>query len=139
MKPLRPSIPFLFATVAIGALSCAHGEPPKQVRYAELGHGALATFDGKTPLIVEFQAGDRVPVNLELTGEEFALAPEHPPVELVAKQHCFVWFGADGVRAAPDLAHLDEKPRQPGSFRVGFNTGPNQGTKLDVVIVGPKR
>ena len=130
----------LVAPVAAAALvlvGCGHEAAATHVRFADFDKGALKHFDGSHPLIIEFQPGERLPVNLEVTGEGFALEPQHPPLELVAKEHCFVRVGADGFRLSRDGVHF-EKPRTPGSFRVGLGSRPGEHVRLDVVIVGPR-
>lgn len=127
----------LLAAATLATLGCGHAMAPTRVRFADLGQGALKNYDGARPLIIEFQPGERLPVNLNVTGEGFELAPQHPPLEIVAKEHCFVRVDSDGFRFSRDGEHFD-KPRQPGSFRVGFWSHPGQQTRLDVVIVGPR-
>ncbi|MFZ5895200.1 MAG: hypothetical protein ACOY0T_29335 [Myxococcota bacterium] len=119
---------------------CASTPPAHHVRYADLGSGKLANpFDGRAPLVVEFQAGDRVPVNFVFSGEDFALVPERPALELVAKHRCFVRFWKDGIRASLNPNDFETKPRQPGSFRLGLAAQRGEQPKLDVVIVTPRR
>jgi hypothetical protein len=110
-----------------------------RVRYADIDKGALQGFTGAEPLIIEFQPGDRVPVNFELTGEGFELQPQHPPLELVATQRCFLRISAKGFRVGLDPDHFDDKPSQPGSFRIGFGAVRGQPAKVDVVIAAPRR
>jgi hypothetical protein len=107
------------------------------VRFADFGKGALKNYDGSRPLIVEFQAGERVPVNLQVSGEGFELAPQHPALEIVVTEHCFVRVDSDGFRISRDGQHFD-KPRTPGGFRVGFWSRPGQPGKLDVIVAGPR-
>lgn len=126
-------------SLVLGALGCASSAEPYRVRYADIGSGAMKDFRGTVPLVVEFQQGDRLPVNFSFTGEDFELEPAKPKLELVAKGHCFVRFDEDGIRVSLDGEHFDQKPRVPGSFRVGFNAQRGKPTKLDVVIVAPQR
>lgn len=118
---------------------CTSAPPPTRVRFADLQRGALASYTGRSPLIVEFQAGDRVPVDLSFTGEDFELVRAGTSLELVAKQHCFVRFDENGIRTSRDGRDFDRKPSQPGSFRVGLRSERGQPTELEVTIVGPKR
>lgn len=124
----------LFCTSA-----CAATPTPFRVRYADASHGGSQGYDGKRPLVVELAAGDRIPVNLQIDTEDVDLVPAHPPLELVAKHHCFVRFWSDGVRASLDPEHFEEKPRIPGRFRVGLTAEHGEATHLDVVIVTPRR
>jgi hypothetical protein len=135
----RFSLVLWIAWTGLTTLGCAHAVAPKRVRYADINNGALQGYTGAEPLIIEFQPGDRLPVNFEFTGEDFELQPQHPPLELVAKRHGFVRIGTNGIRTSPDPDHFDSKPSQPGSFRVGFGAAPGKPAKLDVVIAAPRR
>ena len=127
------------ALAGLTTLGCAHSVAPKRVRYADINSGALQGYTGAEPLIIEYQPGDRLPVNFEFIGEDFELQPQHPPLELVAKRHGFVRIAANGIRTSPDPGHFDNKPSQPGSFRVGFGAVQGKPAKLDVVIAAPRR
>ena len=128
----------LLLLVLVTAIGCAHAPDPVRVSLARIGAGGLARWTGEEPLIVEFQAGDRLPVHLELGGEEFILDPSQPPIELVAKLHCFVRFDNHGIRTSLDGLNFDA-PEHPGSFRVGLNAAPGRSPWLDVILKGPRR
>jgi hypothetical protein len=121
-------------------LGCAHTQPAAfRVRYGDLAHGAMLSYTGSEPLIVEFQAGDRLPVRLDFNSEDFELVPQHPPFEVVAKQHCFVRFGSDGIHTSLDPAHFPKTPSRPGMFHIGLNAQRGQQTALEISIVAPRR
>jgi len=127
----------LLLAAALATSACGHEAAATHVRFADFGRGALKGYDGSRPLVVEFQQGERLPVNLAVTGEGFELDPQHPPLEIVAKEHCFVRVDAKGFRVSRDGVHFD-KPRHPGTFRIGFWSHPGQPGRLDVVIEGPR-
>jgi hypothetical protein len=131
----RLALPLVLALV--GCASAA--PPPTRVHFADIARGALANYTGQAPLVVEFQAGDRVPVDLSFTGEDFELVRQGAQLELVAKQHCFVRFDAEGIRTSKDGRDFDQKPSKPGSFRIGLGSKKGEPTKLEVAIVGPRR
>jgi hypothetical protein len=138
--PVARRLQFLpLVLTGLTSFGCAHSPAPMRVRFADINHGALQGYTGAAPLLVEFQKGDRVPVNFELTGEGFELDPSHPALELVATQHCFLRVGSDGFRLGLDPDHLDDKPRKPGSFRIGFGAARGQPAKVEVVIAAPQR
>jgi len=112
--------------------------PTTPIRFADLGSGRLESLDLRPPFVVEFQAGDRLPVDFDFTGEDFELSPAHPPMTLIAKQHCFVRFSADGIRSSLDPRNFD-KPKTPGTFRIGLNARRGEPAKLDVIIATPRR
>ena len=110
---------------------------PTPIRYADLGHSA--SLDLRPPFVIEFQAGDQLPVDFDFTSEDFELSPAHPTMTLVAKQHCFVRFSAEGVRASLDPHNFEQKPKTPGSFRFGLKVLRGEPGKLDVGIATPRR
>lgn len=136
----RPERRLAFAGLGLLLLAtagCASEAPPLRVRYADMERGAARAYTGEGPLIVEFQAGDRIPVEFHFTGDYFELTPL-PGVELVARAHCFVRFSRDGIRVSADGTTFDEKPRQPGRFGIGLHAENGQRTKLEVSIVTPR-
>ena len=110
---------------------------PTPIRYADLGHSP--SLDLRAPFVVEFQAGDQVPVDFDFAAEDFELSPAHPTMTLIAKQHCFVRFSADGIRSSLDPRNFEQKPRTPGSFRIGLKVLRGEPGKLDVGIATPRR
>jgi hypothetical protein len=105
---------------------------------AQIGNGGLTRWTGKAPLIVEFQAGDHLPIHMELSSEDFALEPSTPALELVARRHCFVRFDDHGIRTSSDGQSFDE-PKQPGSFRIGLNASPGVPPRFDVIVHAARR
>jgi hypothetical protein len=118
---------------------CAASPPPFHARYAEIGKGALAEYRGDRPLVVEFQPGERLPVDLRIESEDFELVPAQPPLEFVAKRRVFVRFGSDGMRMSSDGVNFDQKPREPGRFQLGFSATKTTPPKLQAHVVAPKR
>ncbi len=127
------------ASIALWTLGCASSREAFRVRYADIAAGGMQDYSGAAPLVVEFEKGDRLPVDFSFAGEDFELVPSKPKFEIVAKRHCFVRFGGDGIRVSTDGRHFDEKPKAPGSFHVGFSAKRGEPTKLEVAIVAPKR
>jgi len=109
-----------------------------RVRYADMPSGAARAYRGDRPLVVEFQKGDRVPVDFHFDGQYFALTPV-PAFDVIATEHCFVRFWRDGIRVSPDAEHFDGKPRQPGQFRLGLSSAAGQGAKLEISVRTPRR
>jgi hypothetical protein len=113
--------------------ACAHSQDPVRVSLAQIGNGGLTRWTGKAPLIVEFQAGDHLPIHMELSSEDFVLEPSTPPLELVARRHCFVRFDGHDIRTSSDGQSFDE-PKQPGSFRIGLNAAPGVPPRFDIIV-----
>jgi hypothetical protein len=110
-----------------------------RVRLADLGSRTGLSFDGRTPVIVELSPGDRLPVHLTFTSDNFALEPSHPEVALVATRHCFVRLGPDGVRVSTDGVSFDAKPHHPGSFRAGLSAAQGTAPHVEIAIDAPQR
>jgi hypothetical protein len=130
---LGPVVVLLLATAGCAGTAVA----PTPIRYADLGHSPA--LDLRVPFVVEFQAGDQLPVDFAFASEDFELSPAHPALTLVAKQHCFVRFAADGVRSSLDARNFDQKPKRPGSFHFGLKVLRGEPAKLDVGIATPQR
>ncbi|HEY5961439.1 MAG TPA: hypothetical protein VIV60_33000 [Polyangiaceae bacterium] len=127
----------LLACVAVATVGCGHEATPMQVRFADFGTGVLKHYDGTRPLIVEFQPGERLPLDFHFRVEGFELDPQHPPLEVVVKQHCYVRINSEGLRISLDGQHFD-KPRQPGSFQIGFEEHRGQPAKVTLALEGPR-
>jgi hypothetical protein len=122
----------------LASTGCAQTPAPTTpIRYADLGQSK--GFDFRVPFVVEFQAGDRLPVDFEFKSDDFELEPARPAMTLVAKQHCYVRFAADGVRVSLDPQHFPDKGKTPGSFRFGLRVNRGEPAKLDVGIATPRR
>jgi hypothetical protein len=138
LSAMRSVCVLLFVSAGLMTPGCAHSPVPMRVRYADIGKGGMTGFTGAQPLIIEFQPGERIPLNFEITGDGFELQPQHPQLELVATQRCFVRIDRKGLRLSADPDHFDDKPKQPGSFRVGLWVDREQHAKVDVVIATPR-
>jgi hypothetical protein len=120
--------------VLLATAGCAQPPPATPVRFADLGSGRLKSLDLRVPFVIEFQAGDRLPVDFEFSSEDFELEPARPAMTLIAKQHCYVRFAEDGVRVSLDPNHFPDKGKKPGSFRFGLKVVRGEPAKLDLGI-----
>jgi hypothetical protein len=126
-------------TLAITTACAAHAPPARTYRYADLIQDPASgrhAFD--QPLILQFEPGDRLPIELGFDDESFALDPAQPALALIAKERCYVRIDGEGVRASRDPNKFDEKPKAPGSFFFGFShqsTGPS----LKVQVRTPRK
>jgi hypothetical protein len=134
LKSLGPVVVLLLASAGCAQTSVA----TTPMRYAELGHGK-APPDLRVPFVVEFQAGERLPIDFEFKSDDFELEPARPTMALVAKQHCYVRFSTDGVRVSLDPQNFPDKGKTPGSFRFGLRVVRGEPAKLDVGIATPRR
>ncbi len=129
------ALTFLLGFSLVG---CASSPPPVRVRFSDIG-SALASYRGQAPLIVEVQAGDRLPVDLDVRSDDFELVPAHPELIVVAKRHAFVRIDAKGIRVSQDGETFDAKPHRPGSVSVGFGAKKDMPPRLNVVLTSPQR
>ena len=129
---------WLCAVFGLGA--CAATMPPARTyRYADLVRRPEVgkhAFD--QPLVLEFQAGDRLPVHMDFADGNFALEPAAFELALVAQRHCFVRIDQHGIHASTDGRGFYDKPAEPGSFFLGFQHRPT-GPSLEVRIRTPRR
>jgi hypothetical protein len=123
--------------IAVGLCGCASAPAPLRVSYAELQHPSARNYFER-PLVIEFNAGDRLPVELGFDGQFFALSPAQPALELVAKRHCFVRVDGSGFRTSFDGQDFDARPEQPGKFFAGLSITAEHGTKLVVKVETPR-
>jgi hypothetical protein len=132
---------FRLGLAGLLALGCAHEPSAVRVVYAQLGTpsggGALSKWSVERPLIVEFEKGDRLPVQLEVTSGQFAFEPSPAKLELVVQQHCFVRFDGSGVKVSRDGIDFDA-PSEPGSFRLGLNVVPGRRPFVEVNLTAPR-
>jgi hypothetical protein len=120
----------------VAAAGCAHDATAKRVTLAELDRGALANWQADGPLIVEFQPGDRLPVQLAFQSQFFELSAPEAPLELVATERSFVRFDENGIRTSSD--GVDFEASAPGRFGVHFSSKRDENTVLRVEIVAPR-
>ena len=136
LAPWGSSLGYL-VLVLLTAAGCAQTPAPIPIRYADLGRSA--SLDLRVPFVIEFQAGDQLPVDFDFSSEDFELSPAHPTMALIAKRHCFVRFSADGVHTSLDPHNFDTKPKTPGTFHFGLKVLRGEPGKLDVGIATPRR
>jgi hypothetical protein len=117
-------------------LGCAPAVEPVRVRAADLSSLAPALDIRDKPLIIEFDPGDALPVDLTLTGDLLELAPPVSPLELRARRRFFVRMSADGLAVSLDGVHFGARPIAPGSFRIGLAARPS-GSRVTIDIKTP--
>ena len=145
-SPARPAAAAISCALGALSLGCAHVPPALEVKYADLVSQSAAPQNGArmaqamkagAPLIIEFQRGDRLPVELAISGEGFELDAQHPALGLIATRHIYLRIWKDGFRLSPDPNDFS-KPSQPGSFRVGFGMARSKPPSLNIELVGPR-
>jgi hypothetical protein len=127
------------ALVMSGLLTaCAATTPPAQhLRFAEAAAGR-GRIDWTRPLVLEFEAGDRLPVHVEFSDQLFALSPSPPVIELVAKRHGFVRIEGRHITSSFTGDDFDARPLAPGAFRLGLATT-RQGSWVELAVTTPRK
>lgn len=99
------------------------------VPFTELAQRPLPALD-REPLIVRFEAGERIPVQLDVQAPFLRTELAPPPVMLVATRRFFVLIDPrEGVKLSEDGVHFSANPR--GSFRFGLQVTP-AGSRVEV-------
>ena|SRR5579871_1451630 len=126
----------MLCLIATAVVACAApAAPPLRVRYAELEH--FPTLANGRSVIVEFDRGDRIPVELTFKDEAFELEPAGPKLELVARRRCFIQVGPDRLKTSLSGTDFDRHPRAPGYFHVGLELT-RERRRLVVDVTTPK-
>ncbi len=128
-----------FALVLLLTLAaCAStGPAPYHVRARDLGTHPPQGLAAGTPIIVEFEAGDVLPVDLTIDGDLVGLV-ETPKVAVVAKRRFFLRIDKDGMRTSSDGKNFDEKVVRPGSFRIGLSVT-SAGVRGQIMLTTPQK
>jgi hypothetical protein len=122
----------LVLTLVACATGCAPAVEPLRVRASDLGHLEAPPDIRVRPVIIEFQEGDALPVDFTLSGDLLELAPG-TSVVLRARRRFFVRMGPDGLTVSLDGVHFGERPKAPGTFRIGLSATPaGSRVKLDI-------
>jgi len=89
------------------------------------------------PLIVDFKAGDRIPMSIQIDGEVIETTPSPSIVWLTAKRDFSVRINGKEIKTSLDGQHFDQKPAVPGHFQFGLSSTREEGTKVVVHITTP--
>jgi hypothetical protein len=120
--------------LALGAFGCAARPEPRFVKASELGTGGpLAPGQA---LVVEFQAGDTIPLRFALQGPFVESPKDLPPIPLRVVRHFFLRIDSDGLRSSVDGKTFDWHPVQPGSFQIGLGAS-KDGPEATISIRTP--
>jgi hypothetical protein len=125
--------PFLLLLVLLAcAPGCAPAAEPLRVRAADLARLEAAPDLRVRPIVIEFQEGDTLPVDFTLSGDLLELAPG-TSLTLRARRRFWLRLGVDGLTVSLDGVRFGERPKAPGSFRIGLQASPaGSRVKLDI-------
>jgi len=89
------------------------------------------------PLIIDFKAGERIPVSIQVDGDVVETTPNPSQVWLTAKRDFAVRIRGAEIKTSLDGQHFDEKPAVPGHFQFGVQATRETGAQVVVHITTP--
>lgn len=125
--------------LTMSVAACARGPQPEPifVRASELGSLPPAETRADRPLVIEVREGDVIPLDVTIGGDYIASPPD-ASIPLVAKRTFFLRVAKEGLSISPDGKTFGEKPRVPGSFRMGVSATRERGLRGEIVIHTPQ-
>ncbi len=91
----------------------------------------------KRPVILDFKAGDRIPVSIQIDGEIIETTPSPSQIWLTAKRDFSVRIRGSEIKTSLDGIHFDQKPASPGTFQLGLGPTPEGGPKISLHVTTP--
>ena len=127
---------FLFAALAGLAGGCAHSSIAP-LRVAANAPAPWPPLRAGQPLIIDFKAGDRIPVSIQVDGEIIETTPSPSTIWLTAKRDFSVRINGTEIKTSLDGLHFDEKPAAPGQFQFGLEATREGGAKVVARVTTP--
>lgn len=124
---------FLAALPALLLLACSSSQPPLRVRAADPSSFSAAV-PGQ-PIIIEFQEGDEIPLEVSVSGDLVATDPATPPVKVRAKRHFYLRLDGSEMKTSLDGEHFGSSAKR-GSFAFGLGFD-QTGTKATIKVTTP--
>ncbi|NUO48268.1 MAG: hypothetical protein HOV80_05355 [Polyangiaceae bacterium] len=127
---IRSSAILCFAAVVTG---CASAPEPRIVDADDIGK--LGSLEPNQALVIVFEPGDHIPLELSVGGPLVATPAGAEPIKLEVKRKFFLRIDGDGIKTSLDGKTFGKVDR-PGSFSIGI--GANQkGTRAHISITTP--
>lgn len=133
---LRPFQLVLLAAFAGATASCAHSSIAP-LRVNANSPAAWPRLRAGQPLIIDFKAGDRIPMSIQVDGEIIETTPSPSTVWLTAKRDFSVRIDGPEIKTSLDGLHFDRKPAEPGHFQIGYEVKRESGPKVVVRVTTP--
>ncbi|HET7543802.1 MAG TPA: hypothetical protein VFK05_28215 [Polyangiaceae bacterium] len=132
---------FVFRILLLSALaglpaSCAHTSFAP-VRVSASTPGPWPPLREGQPLIIDFKAGDRIPVSLQVDGEIIETTPSPSTIWLTAKRDFSVRIRGSEIKTSLNGTNFEQKPAVPGHFQFGLEATREGGAKVVVRITTP--
>jgi hypothetical protein len=122
------------------ALACATGCAQPALSPVRLRAGdwrPSAALAAGQAVVLDFKAGDRIPVSIQVDGEIIETTPSPSAIWLTAKRDFSVRIRGSEIKTSLDGIHFDDKPAAPGSFQLGLGPTPEGGPKLSLHVTTP--
>ncbi len=138
-KPTRSLRSFLFFSViatpfATFLMGCGAQLPARHIKSADLA--ALKDVVSEQPLVIEFEAGEIIPLTFSLSGPFVQSQEQAPPIPLRVTRHFFLRIDKEGLTSSVDGVNFNEKPAIAGRLQVGVGAT-KDGVKATISIVTP--
>jgi hypothetical protein len=139
MLARRPRVPlWILGLTALFCLplSCAHSAI-SPLRVSASAPAPWPPLREGQPLIIDYKAGDRIPVSVQVQGEIIETTPSPSTIWLTAKRDFSVRIRGAEIKTSLDGVHFDDKPAVPGHFQFGLEATRESGAKVVVRITTP--
>ncbi|NUO52027.1 MAG: hypothetical protein HOV80_24515 [Polyangiaceae bacterium] len=128
---IRSLTTLLLSTAVLSG--CAATPEPRIVDADDVGK--LGPLEPNQALVIVFEPGDSIPLDLSVGGPLVATPADSQPIKLQVKRKFFLRIDGDGMKTSLDGKTFG-KVDKPGSFSIGV--GANQkGTRAQISITTP--
>lgn len=132
---MRAQLIFFVAALLCGACAHAPDLEPVRVRPGQPNNYSDAELRDRA-IIVEFHEGDVIPFDFTLEGD-LVSAPA-TSVPMTVKRPFFLLIDPKkGLKTSLDGRSFDQKPRAPGTFRLGMSVTREKGAHAELHIETP--
>jgi hypothetical protein len=128
---IRSLTTLLLSTAFLTA--CATTPEPRIVDADDIGK--LGPLEPNQALVIVFEPGDSIPLDLSVGGPLVETPPSSEPIKLQVKRKFFLRIDGDGMKTSLDGKTFGEVER-PGSFSIGVGAN-NKGTRAHISITTP--
>jgi hypothetical protein len=133
----RCSPPYLVIAALALAGCAAPSPPPLVVRARDLPEATPIVLRPGQQLVLEFDAGDIIPLDVSIDGDLAGTPPDAAPIPIRVKRR--FWLKLDGTKqllTSLDGVHFGRHSR-PGSFGFHILATPESGTRAQIRIITP--
>lgn len=131
MKNLTLILSFALCSGFFGCAGSSQNLTP--IRFSEIEPG----FEAQLPMVIQFEKGERIPLDLVVGGDFFELEGRDGSSEVVVKRRFYVHFSKND----PPWMTLDGKTKGSikGSVSIGFGISKNKGARANLGFTAEER